>query len=135
MYMNYIRRCVNDVPEPAGHTRVDFESWCEGYSPSNPYYRPEANFMALDGTEYVGLTSLWGESASETLYVGMTGVRRAYRRKGIATALKLRAISFAQTHGTRTLLTSNNSENPMYRINLDLGFQTYDVELKLVKKL
>ncbi|MBV7337408.1 GNAT family N-acetyltransferase [Chloroflexi bacterium TSY] len=91
--------------------------------------------MALDNTEYIGLTSLWGELSSDTLYVGMTGVKRSYRRKGIATALKLRAISYAQAHGIRLLMTSNNSENPMYQINLNLGFQSYDIEIKLVKKL
>jgi hypothetical protein len=32
-------------------------------------------------------------------------------------------------------MTSNNSENPMYRLNLKLGFQTYDTEIKLMKKL
>lgn len=154
---------VNDVPEPAGHTRVDFDSWCEGYSSANPYFIPEANFIALyrgcdenmvfspalpekeklcshtelstDRAEYIGLTSLWGELSSNRLYTGMTGVKRAYRRKGIATALKLRAISYAQAHGTRLLMTSNNSENPMYLLNLKLGFQPYDVEIKLVKNL
>lgn len=126
---------VNDVPEPAEHTRIDFDSWCEGYSSTNPYFIPEANFMALDGTEYIGLTSLWGELSSDTLYVGMTGVKSAYRRKGVATVLKLRAISYAQAHGTRLLMTSNNSKNPMYQINLQLGFQPYDVEVKLMKKL
>lgn len=126
---------VNDVPEPAGHTRVDFESWRESYSSTNPYFIPEANFMALDGTTYIGLTSLWGVVSSDRLYTGMTGVKRSYRRKGIATALKLRVISYAQAHDAHLIMTSNNSENPMYQLNLKLGFQTYDVEIKLMKML
>jgi GNAT superfamily N-acetyltransferase len=126
---------VSEVPEPAEHTRVEFASWLEGYSSTNPYFIPEANFMALHGTAYIGLTSLWGTLSSDRLYTGMTGVKRAYRRKGIATALKLRTVSFAQTHGTRLLMTSNNSENPMYQLNLKLGFETYDTEVKLVKPM
>jgi GNAT superfamily N-acetyltransferase len=126
---------VNDVPEPAEHTRVAFEFWREGYSPANPYFIPEANFVALDGTTYVGLSSLWGELTSDKLYTGMSGVERSYRRKGIATTLKLCAIEYAQAHDVRWLMTSNNSENPMYRLNLKLGFQTYDTEIKLMKKL
>jgi hypothetical protein len=91
--------------------------------------------MALDDSAYVGLSSLWGALSSDRLYTGMTGVKRPYRRKGIATALKLRTIAYAQAHDIRFLMTSNNSENPMYQLNLRLGFQTYDVEIKLVKKL
>jgi predicted GNAT family acetyltransferase len=65
----------------------------------------------------------------------MTGVKRAYRRKGIATALKLRTVAFAQVQGAHLLMTSNNSANPMYQLNLKLGFQTYDAEIKLVKPM
>jgi GNAT superfamily N-acetyltransferase len=125
---------VSEVPAPAEHTRVAFESWQEGYL-SNPYFIPEANFMALHDAVYIGLTSLWGELSSDTLYVGMTGVMRAHRRKGIATALKLQAVAFAQAQGIRLLMTSNNSDNPMYQLNLKLGFQTYDTQVKLVKRL
>jgi GNAT superfamily N-acetyltransferase len=126
---------VNEVPEPAEHTRVDFLSWQEGYSSSNPYFIPEANFMALHGTAYIGLASLWGDASSDTLYTGMTGVKQAYRRQGIATALKLRTITFAQANDILRIMTQNNSENPMYQLNLKLGFQTYDTEIKLVKTI
>lgn len=126
---------VNDVPEPGEHTQVDFESWREGYSSSNPYFIPEANFMAIYYTAYIGLTSLWSGSSSDELYNGMTGVKKSHRRKGIATALKLQAIAYAQAQGARFIMTSNNSENPMYQLNHMLGFQTYDVEIKLMKKI
>lgn len=125
---------VSEVPAPAEHTRVTFESWQEGYL-SNPYFIPDANFMALHKAAYIGLTSLWGELASDRLYVGMTGVMQTYRRKGIATALKLRSVAFAQAQGTRLLMTSNNSDNPMYQLNLRLGFQTYDTVIKLIRTL
>lgn len=126
---------INDVPEPAEHTRVSFASWREGYSSSNPYFIPEANFMALYDTDYIGLTSLWSGASSSKLYTGMTGVKQSYRRKGIATMLKLQAIRYAQAQSTDFIMTSNNSENPMYQLNLMLGFQPYDVEIKLVKKI
>ena len=125
---------VQDVPDPALRTKVAFDSWKDGYSSTNPYFFPEANFMALyDGT-YIGLTSLWGSRNDEKLYTGMSGVRREYRRNGLATALKLRSIAFAQELGTRVLMTSNNSANPMLQLNLKLGFEMYDAELKFVKR-
>ncbi len=48
---------------------------------------------------------------------------RPYRRRGIATALKLRTIDYAQQHGARSITTGNEENNPMYQINLALGFQ------------
>lgn len=57
------------------------------------------------------------------LDTGLTGVIRSHRRRGIATALKLRTIDYAQQHGAMTIETSNEENNPMYQINLKLGFQ------------
>ncbi|MEM7033133.1 MAG: GNAT family N-acetyltransferase [Chloroflexota bacterium] len=125
---------VFDVPDPAPRTKVDFDSWQNGYSVTNPYYLPEAHFMALHDNAYIGLTSLWGSKTDEKLYTGMSGVKREYRRKGLATALKLRAIAFAQAQGTRALLTSNNDTNPMLQLNLKLGFEIYDARLKFVRR-
>jgi GNAT superfamily N-acetyltransferase len=128
------QRLVQDVPDPAPRTKVDYDSWKDGYSSTTPYYLPEANFMALyDGT-YIGLTSLWGLKSDEKLYTGMSGVKREYRRNGLATALKLRSIAFAQAQGTRILMTSNNSANPMLQLNLKLGFEIYDADLKFVRR-
>jgi len=126
---------VDDVPEPAEHTKADFALWCDGYSSNNPYFIPEANFMALHNSAYIGLSSLWGKLPADTVNTGLTGVKQGYRRQGLATALKVRAILFAQAHGVRLVMTSNNSENPMYQINRKLGFQTYDTEIKLVKSM
>ena len=125
---------VQNVPDPAPRTKVDYDSWKDGYSSSNPYYLPEAHFMALHDGEYIGLTSLWGLKTDEKLYTGMSGVKREYRRKGLVTALKLRSIAFAQAQGTRVLMTSNNSANPMLQLNLKLGFKIYDAHLKFVRQ-
>lgn len=128
------QRLVRDVPGSAPRTKVDYDSWKDGYSSTNPYYLPEANFMALHNGTYVGLTSLWGLKTDEKLYTGMSGVKRDYRRKGLATALKLRSIAFAQARGKHMLMTSNNSANPMLQLNLKLGFEIYDAHLKFVRR-
>lgn len=129
------QRLVQDVPVPAPRTKVNFESWQNGYSMTNPYYLPEANFMALHAETYIGLTSLWGLRADDRLYTGMSGVRRKYRRKGVMTLLKLRSIEFAQAQGVSEIMTSNNSENPMLQINRHFGFKIYDAHLKFLKRL
>ena len=126
---------VRDVPDPAPRTKMDYDSWKDGYSSTNPYYLPDANFMGLHDGEYIGLASVWGLRTEENLYCGMSGVKREYRRNGLATALKLRSIAFAQAQGARALMTSNNSENPMLQLNLKLGFEIYDAHLKFVRRL
>ena len=59
----------------------------------------------------------------ELLEQGITGVRRAYRRMGLATALKLRTLDYAKAHGAKFIRTDNEENNPMYQLNLDLGFR------------
>ena len=69
---------VQDVPDPAPRTKVDYDSWRDGYSSTNPHYLPEANFMALHNGAYVGLTSLWGLKTDEKLYPACLFRRSVY---------------------------------------------------------
>jgi GNAT superfamily N-acetyltransferase len=87
---------------------------------------PEGWFIAVDEAtdQYVGISSFWlSLTDAQKLYTGLTGVRRAYRRKGVATALKIKAIRWAQARGCNVVETDNEENNPMYQINLKLGFR------------
>ncbi len=54
----------------------------------------------------------------------MTAVRRAYRGRGIAMALKRATIAWAVEHGLEALDTGNDEENaPMRAVNLALGYK------------
>jgi len=46
-----------------------------------------------------------------------------YRQRGIATALKVKAAEFAQQVGAATIMTMNEESNPMYQLNVQLGFK------------
>ena len=48
---------------------------------------------------------------------------RSHRRRGIATAIKVRSIRFAKDLGYRAIQTDNEENNPMYDLNLRLGFR------------
>jgi RimJ/RimL family protein N-acetyltransferase len=60
----------------------------------------------------------------DVLDQGFTGVDPDYQGRGIALALKVRTIEFAQAHGFAAIATQNDTTNePMLHINERLGFR------------
>jgi GNAT superfamily N-acetyltransferase len=112
---------LQDVPHPGPLTRTSFEQflkWRQG-----PTFLPDGVFFALDEGEMVGTSGLWRNDASEKyLITGLTGVRRSHRRRGIATMLKVETIKFAKDYGAEQIETDNEENNPMYQLNLRLGY-------------
>ena len=125
-----------DEPRIDPFTRPDFELWSERLLKS-PWFVPEAIFIAKDGDRYVGLSELFRNDAMpEVVNTGFTGVRREYRGRGIAWALKLRALDWATRHGYREVRTWNNTLNaPMLGINVKLGFVKQPVWITFGKDL
>jgi GNAT superfamily N-acetyltransferase len=89
-----------------------------------PWSLPEAYFLAIRDGRYVGESSLAKEGSDPSLiHQNLTGVLRSERGKGIAMALKLKTVEYAQAHGFTTIRTWNDSLNaPMLAINVALGF-------------
>lgn len=81
-------------------------------------------FLAKSGDLYIGESTLKRTDADPgVLWQQLTAVLPEYRGHGIATALKLRTIEYAQRCGYREIRTFNNSRNgPMLAINGKLGF-------------
>jgi GNAT superfamily N-acetyltransferase len=112
-----------DVPEIDEPRKREFEVYCK-QTFDKPTFFPEGFFIALDGDEYVGVSMLELNLADPTkLQTDLTGVVRSHRRKGIATALKVHALSKAQTTEAAYLDTDNEEKNPMYTLNVRLGFK------------
>ena len=110
------------MPHPDALTLPDFDHYVQTRF-QHPDLLPDGYLVALDGDECVGLTKLWRSQANDDLYTGLTGVRRTHRRRGIALALKLRAIRFAQERGSSEIKTWNEVANEgMLAINVRLGF-------------
>lgn len=84
----------------------------------------DAFFLAKHGDFYVGESALKRSDAMpDVLQQQLTGVVPEFRGKGIATALKLRTVEYAQRHGYREIRTWNSSRNgPMLAINGKLEF-------------
>lgn len=126
---------LKDVPMPDPLTRYPQDIW-EKRTFENPGLMPEGWYLALDGDQYVGLTALWRNQGNEELLeTGLTGVLRSHRRQGIATALKVLAIEYARSQGYKRVRTDNEENNPMFQINLRLGFKATPAALDFVKHL
>jgi mycothiol synthase len=114
---------TQDEPTPEPITQLPFEEYVQRIF-EGPEFLPEGNFIAVDGDEYVALSSLERDLARpDHLETGFTCTRRSHRRRNIAMALKLKAIAFAKEYGAKTIDTGNEENNPMYQINLKLGFR------------
>jgi GNAT superfamily N-acetyltransferase len=124
-----------DVPSIDEVTKSDFEVY-DRQMLGMPNLLPEGWFVAVDGDEYVGMSVLWRDLENgQRLETGFTGVKRSHRRRGIATAMKARALEFARAYGATTLDTGNEENNPMLQLNYQLGFRPLPAELLLQKTL
>ncbi|MDJ0663332.1 MAG: GNAT family N-acetyltransferase [Acidimicrobiia bacterium] len=116
------QRLVADQPAPDPPRLDTLAEWLEGVIGS-PDFESSLWVVARDGEDIVGLSQAAANSATPTLaYFGLTGVDRNYRRRGIATALKVELLSILKDRGIVRIDTANEENNPMYRINLGLGF-------------
>ncbi|MGH3031556.1 MAG: GNAT family N-acetyltransferase [Gaiellaceae bacterium] len=67
---------------------------------------------------------------------GLTVVRRDWRRRGLATALKRREVAWAAAHGLREVVTWTQDGNEAMRsVNDALGYVVRDVSLTLAAPL
>lgn len=108
-------------PDPAWTT----EEFRRRYLDAAAYHGvgPDECFLAVHADRYVGFTGALG-----------TAVHPEYRDRGIATALKVRAVDLARARDVAMLATS--SGNPaMLRVNERLGFRRTSTEVRLVKRL
>jgi mycothiol synthase len=111
-----------DVPTASPIRTGDLARWRERNL--GPLAIRELSFVALDGHEVVGFAIL-GKCVPGIAEHWMTGVKRAWRGRGIAIALKQAQAAAAQASGLERLRTQNDLANaPMRRVNERLGYRS-----------
>lgn len=127
---------LSDVPTTDPITPWPFEVWRERVL-NHPDFTPDGPLIAVQGGNWVGLTELYlpRPEAPGTLQQGLTGVRRAWRGRGAAWALKLAAAERAKIQGWQSVRTGNHTVNrEMLGINAGMGFVRGPARVVLVRE-
>jgi GNAT superfamily N-acetyltransferase len=112
-----------DVPGYEDEEHEAFEDWLE-HDMSGPSDPPEATFVALAGDEVVGYAKFSFTTVRPThAYHDLTAVKRAWRGRGVARAMKAAQIAWAKGNGYEELRTQNDERNePIRRLNAEFGY-------------
>ena len=117
-----VQDASRDVPSTDAFTPTPFEIWRENLLKS-PDSRPDAYFVALHNGHPIGCADLRIPVAGRANN-GLTGVMRAFRGRGVARALKLRTVRWAQENEIQFIDTANDAENArMLAINVRMGYK------------
>jgi L-amino acid N-acyltransferase YncA len=113
-----------DIPGEEDEVVEPFEDWLRNEMQSAGD-RAEGVFVALAGDEVVGYAKFHFSAAQPTrVYHDLTGVKRAWRGRGIAGALKAMQIRWAKESGYEELRTSNEERNaPIRKLNQRFGYR------------
>ena len=113
-----------DVPGNDDYEVEPFEDWV-AHDLGGAGDGPEATFAAVAGDEVVGFSKFHlSEARPETATHDVTGVRRAWRGRGIAGALKRAQVAWALDAGFERLETMNEVRNaPIRKLNERLGYR------------
>jgi mycothiol synthase len=113
-----------DVPGWENELMEPFEDWL-AHDMTGSGDRPEATFVALAGDEVVGYAKFaLTDAQPTTAHHDLTGVKRAWRGRGVARALKATQIAWAKANGYEELRTRNDERNaPIRKLNKEFGYR------------
>jgi mycothiol synthase len=125
-----------DAPRIGEYTPISFEEFV-AVDLTGPNVLTDGIFVACKGEEFVGWSSLRRMlDLPDTLDIGFTGTLPEFRGRGIASALKRRAVEYAREKGYHYLITANDSLNPrIWAINEKLGFRKEETWIQAEKTL
>jgi len=97
---------------------------------------PGGSFVALTDGEIVGFSGLMRHDSDGVAEDGLTVVRRDWRRRGLARALKEREIEWAAANGLNEIVTwTQRGNDGMRAVNEQLGYVYRDVSVTVMTLL
>jgi mycothiol synthase len=124
----------NDVPLGLVNTPLSLEQFKKSILEIS-WAREEAFVVAIYNGQYVAVNNL-GVDANGNSFVDVTGVLPDFRGRGLASALKLLGIQWAQKQGIKEMFTNNDAINiPMIAVNEKFGFAKRPSQIRYEKKL
>ncbi len=123
----------SDMLENANTTNPWTYAIFEEFVLQAPWFRRAGQLLAVDGDQWVGMAAVGLHPETHSAYNEYTGVLRPYRRRKIATSLKVLAALYARKNGAQKLLTDSNLRNaPILAINRKLGYKPQPGKYMLV---
>jgi mycothiol synthase len=114
-----------------GRATITLEDWLRDEAT-----HPEGSFVALAGGEVVGFSGLMRHDSEGVAEDGLTVVRRDWRRRGLARALKARELAWAAENGLREVVTWTQTGNEgMRALNELLGYEYRNVSVTMLAPL
>ncbi len=117
------REASPDIPGEEDAVLPPFEKWLAN-DMQGAGDRSDATFIAVSGVDVVGYAKLSiSRGGGDVAWHDLTGVKRAWRGRGVAGALKRTQIAWAKANGYRRLHTINEERNePIRRLNTRHGY-------------
>ena len=104
---------------------VPLDEWSKAFWRS-PIVDDDASLVAFVDGELVAMTMIRIDRASGRAKNNLAGTRRAFRGRGIATALKSQSLARAAELGVTIVITDNEELNaPMLAVNAKLGYRPF----------
>ncbi len=112
-----------DIPGFEEDEMEPFEDWL-AHDMQGSGDRPDATFVALAGADVVGYAKFSLTAARpKAAFHDITGVKRSWRGRGVARALKAAQIGWAKANGFEELKTRNDERNaPIRKVNAEFGY-------------
>lgn len=114
-----------------GSEPIPEDTWTRDVTTS-PGFRPDLSFVAMDGDEVAGYSIDWVAEADWAAtgvrdgWIGTLGVRRAWRKRGLATALLVAALEAFRAAGLEAATLGVDMENPTGAVGIyeRVGFRS-----------
>jgi GNAT superfamily N-acetyltransferase len=112
-----------------------FDQW-RLWTLETPRAVPDCFILAADEAGQVVGTTFMHRLENGAMHTLFTGVARQWRGRGLALALKLRAVETARRHGAPYMRTDNDSQNsPMLAVNRKMGYIPLPGDYVVIKRL